>query len=410
MSDHWTINSDSMHDRDLDYAEIFREAPYHGKHSCWNDVLRAASRPPLRRGGWRPITSPPPPGFPDFNEFYRGVKLDINFLFTLPEFWHWDHPQFGYEVELHDMDLLHSERMSLIDLFMRGPVSPLWYDRLHEAEKALRRSHRGAIHKRTVRRIEQLEDDLKQAKDEGAEEQIKQIQRQLRDCRASELAIGLGRTVLVNVLEPTRSPHSPCLGQVVYINERPRSASDAHLHHHSLRLSRSRDTPIPPRTIPVPKREQTKPIPTNNHFTPIDIAIHRRPSSRYDRTEAERPSTTSSAINIENSRFFHPPAFIMSLPSLDDMKEKSQSVGLDIRDFVEHLETDTQELEWLAKGYRRSYERVRAELEDTDRFGLGGADVDGTKWEFEPLPDLGEGTRLGKEKGKRKGKERARDV
>lgn len=234
MPNNTCIKAGSELDRKV---EILGKAPYGDCHSSWNDILLATRRPTIR-GAWRSLNEPPPASFPDINEFYGFFDVDLGFLSSLPAFWHWKH--FGNEVGFKDMDLLNFGNMSLIDLFRRGPVGPLWYERLHDADKALAKGPRGKLHKHFLERIQKSQRKLKPAKADGDEEEIKRVLQELRDLRASELALRYGCTVRVSdnspadpfqILVPVQLPESHCFGTVEYVDRKVRTSSDADLRH-----------------------------------------------------------------------------------------------------------------------------------------------------------------------------------
>jgi hypothetical protein len=106
--------------------------PSSNHQTTWNDILRATHERPLEADGDRPITSPPPPNFPN-PIFVRHTGYDTAFLRTLPEFAHWNDSSFGEEAFSYDDDMLMSGQISIIDLFLRGAVTMkkwmAWYDR-----------------------------------------------------------------------------------------------------------------------------------------------------------------------------------------------------------------------------------------------------------------------------------------
>ncbi|KAF3032670.1 hypothetical protein E8E11_000057, partial [Didymella keratinophila] len=74
------------------------------KCSTWNDVLRAHNLP-ARQNYNGSINSPRPLDFPIAKEL-RLAGYDVDYIRHLPEFQHWNDPQFGHEAFLHDTDLL----------------------------------------------------------------------------------------------------------------------------------------------------------------------------------------------------------------------------------------------------------------------------------------------------------------
>jgi hypothetical protein len=71
------------------------------------------------------MTAPSP--FPrtfDVND----TGYDATFVSTLPEFAHWNDPNFGEEALSYDDCMLRVRRVSIVNLFLRGAVTTEWYD------------------------------------------------------------------------------------------------------------------------------------------------------------------------------------------------------------------------------------------------------------------------------------------
>ena len=413
MSDILPTNFDWGPDRDIDYAKRFRAVGY---HSCWNHLLKAIGRP-LRCDGWNSIIAPLPRGFPDPDDFDR-LDLDVSWLYLLQEFSHWKDSRLGGEFFGRDMYLLDTGRMSLLNLFRRGPVNCEWYDRLWEAKPDLRREYLEAARKEVIRQIEQLEDDFMRHDGQPGSTEI------LRSLRHCELAI---RTALDADEAPSHSYKQADRRSTLHLQRpsriihKPRAASDGDLDYPS-RPSRMHNTPISPRTTPrvqhayapsptmnmhqhAPSPSQTKARPAfgermeeyDAEFKRIQARSRalRRSHSRHDRTGAGHTPRAIGLNAVPCVPLYHSPSEIRCSPSLDTMERFCQRVGLDTGEVVSLLRKDTEELEQLAWEYRKRYETIRAQIEGSDKFAPGAGDVMRSKWDREDLEKYLEKERAG---------------
>ncbi len=130
----WWANIDYLNVRDTELRED--DVFYRRIGSTWNNVLLAACKDPVS-AGYKTLVTSPPPEFPDCGELTRDVKLDLDYLFMLPEFRHWNDDKDGGNFFSCDIKLLRSGMISLVDLFRRGAVNASWYERVYSGFRAL---------------------------------------------------------------------------------------------------------------------------------------------------------------------------------------------------------------------------------------------------------------------------------
>lgn len=109
---------------DTDYPKAKKRA--YGLRSSWNDILQAASQSRLGvgEGGWKPATCPPPISLPYLS---RLTLLNLDVLRYQPELSHWRDKVSGELAEEKDLALLRSGQVSLLYLYLRGPVYLRWH-------------------------------------------------------------------------------------------------------------------------------------------------------------------------------------------------------------------------------------------------------------------------------------------